>query len=131
VKNQYGIVVRVMPAFLVQVYEAVAKDRGEAELIPSLRAKLQNILHARRQAVKELREDELVRVANDQSAPKLDRECAKWMLIDVRSGLRLSCESELDLESEQESLEAATCRRCQRWLVQEFSWRGRTPSHDR
>jgi len=65
---QYGLVVRVMPEFITKVFEAVSKDRGEVEMIPAQRSKLQSILHSRRAAVKEERQDELVRVANDETA---------------------------------------------------------------
>jgi len=62
----------------------------EAALVLAQKSKLQNHLHARRAITKGEHQDELVRMANDVTAPEVNCESASLLLNDGRSGMRVA-----------------------------------------
>jgi len=90
--------IKVLPVFFLDVFNAVARERGEGALATTHKKKLGQLFKTCRASARDRRHAELVKVVNDDNAPSVDRECARWLLID--EGLKLYCSSApLDLTS--------------------------------
>jgi len=94
----YGMEINILPTFYLDVFAAVARERGEGALVGLHKKKLGQFFKTRRASARERRHAELVKLVNDEDAPSVDRECSRWLLIDEGLKFHLA-NAPLDLAS--------------------------------